>query len=43
MSDKTDPREEGNRLCETEALKSRYLVFKQVVCFELLLYDFLLE
>lgn len=29
MSDKTDPKEEGNRFCETEALKSRYLVLKQ--------------
>lgn len=43
MSDKIDPREEGNGLCETLTLKSSYVFFKQVVFFELLPQDFPLE
>lgn len=43
MSDKIDPKEEGNGLCETLALKSSYMFFKQVVFFELLPQDFPLE
>lgn len=43
MSDKIGPKEERNGLCETLALKSSYLFFKQVVFFELLPQDFPLE
>lgn len=43
MSDKIDPREEGNGLCEAQALKSSYLFFKQVLFFEPLPQGFPLE